>query len=352
MANDATHVVTQIQWGSTFNALFTYENDELDYDHVAELTGRLLASLQTAIRNRSDSNKERDSTLESEDFLKDRLLSVKVYRDYEAGNGSLNNVEAVLRCVREARVSGRLEKENGNGYGCPMMYFLFPLDLLRNHFDIKGSPVEPIIKIPDDNVLRLVEVFDDVLAVRQSLHDLWTDLQNFEQYLPGALSYTNEVKVLRWELEKAEDEFCRALAIEVPRIRLGRSDPTTLDNLIREYKAHPFSAPRVRTCLQNTFHDAIDDILLIRDAQRKGVQICGKSQSLESFIQQPGATWFVLFYKRSNSEEEKEHHVNNQMLLTHLQDQLVPKLVTENKQSVTLLCKRNTVLLLILRCFP
>jgi predicted GTPase len=238
-AGAATHVVSEIAWGSRniVTAKQTFSNKK----NAKTIDGALDARL-AFWRTFKLSGQGQASFSEAAQSA-DKSLEITVFGDVLANDGvvptDLTSANHFLQNVQKY-----ISSANG-GKGKPITYKLMPLSLLAKILNHETSIPLAIERSETESSGKFVQLFDDLAFVRQELGDYRTFLQQHRDYVPS--EHVRAVGDKISEVKNIENVLQRDYARKLQAIRSGSTDKIELWQLLEEFgvgnsKVHQLAA--------------------------------------------------------------------------------------------------------------
>lgn len=290
----ATHVVTEIIWGS--RNIITAKQTFSHTDNAEAIIGALDARLG-CWRSFRPSGQMQGSFSDTNQSA-DKSLEITVFGDALANDGlvptDLNSVGNYLKNV-QTYITGA-----NNGKGKPLIYKLMPLSLLASVLNRETSIPLTIECLETDSFEKFVQVFDDLASVRQQLNDYQTLLQQHRDYIPPDHIRTIGDRIS--EVKNIETRLQGDYARKLQAIRSGSAEIIELWQLLEEFGLGNSKVRELVDITSGSFKEKIRllDVLVAQGAKYIGFN--DKSLDLEL-----GATPDVDIHVLHFSDASKTH---------------------------------------------
>jgi hypothetical protein len=292
---EATHVVIGIDWGA--NCTITAEYANQDNEESTKVQGLLKAALNQvsyAVNGEGEANYEDKNKEYTKNF------SFRSNCDIVTTDAELpSNLQEAMEFVKTLPI---LVRASNNGKGKPLFCTLLPISSVSKYFKFEKQIDLTLKQLQEEAILKFVQLFDEISLIRQKLHDIHQEIQLnsfclLEQDLQQVTDIQNRFAI-------AEASLRSDLNKTLVAVRSGKSDASTLDDLIKKFEESEFSTAKVRYYL-HSFSSLTEKIKHINILIKKGIDYIGKSDSLESkYLLHQNPESYILFLAWSSKNNE------------------------------------------------
>jgi len=168
----------------------------------------------------------------SGDTIKETDFTFKLHGDLlpEAGGAIPTSFEGACQYLQQLQTL--IQKANG-GKGKPVELTLFPLSDPGLRTKMTRSPEVVICQIDDSDVRRFIELFDNIINIRQQVSDLVEDMRQAECFTDEL----GEVESLLSSISDDEADLRVSLRELLKAIRSGSKNKTDLKELYDHYRS-------------------------------------------------------------------------------------------------------------------
>lgn len=283
-----THLVVGISWGA--NCLLSCEYRNVEAKDNREIEGSLTAQLRKASLAISG-----QAGVQVTNVDQDINFDIRIFGDVLPQNEDLpTTMEGGINLMKQ--MPTLLESCN-QGRGKPLSYRLFPISSLMKYLNCSIQPDSMVKVLEEDCLLRIVHLFEDMSKTRQELADFYQDaLDNKVCLVPEDLS-----SITNFKREFAVDEikFRKTLSTTLTAIRSGKTNVTSLEALIDQYKSCSFSPVNFSGQLTKWEH-IIRKIAFTKSLRAFGAKYIGFGKSLDDeILRHFESRIFVLYFRES-----------------------------------------------------
>ncbi len=299
-----THVVVGISWGA--NCLLSCEYRNIEAKDNKEIEGSLTAQLKKASLAISGSAGVQFSNVDQ-----DINFDIRIFGDVLPQNEDLpTTIEGGINLMKQMPT---LLDNCNQGRGKPLSYRLFPISSLMSYLHCSIQPSVSVNKsLEDDCLLRIVHLFEDMSKTRQELADFYQDaIDNKVCLVPEDLS-----SITNFKREFAVDElkFRKNLSCTLTSIRSGKTEITSLEDLIEQYQSCSFGPVSFYSQLTK-WEQIIRKIAFTKSLRTFGAKYIGFGKSLDDEILRHFVSKiFVLYFKESAKFESMNVWTENRQL--------------------------------------
>ncbi|KAL2852048.1 hypothetical protein BJY01DRAFT_244664 [Aspergillus pseudoustus] len=259
--NIATHVVSEINWGS--RNVVTLRQSVSHWEDQSLVAGQIDAQLKSLNFGFSG-----ELTQDNAHAGFNTTFEVAVEADVVATDGSvpkdLATAEAFIGNVKKY-----VDATNG-GKGKPLLYCLLPLAELARLLNVKVAKQITLRELGSDCAEQFVQAFDQITDVRQKLKGSQSLLQINSPYIPSndLVSCTKAVLQVNILEARLRTEYGKAVA----DVRAGKTDETVLWRILDNFRNSETSLEQITKL---DFRSTKEKIRLITDLVKKGAQYIG-----------------------------------------------------------------------------
>jgi hypothetical protein len=272
---NATHVVVGIQWGG--NAYVSVElQDAYDCDGKS-IDGQLAVQMNAIIANIRGGGKGSYSDNKT-DLTKQ--VTFKMYGDVLPSLSddipvTFEDACQQVKCLRE-----RIADAN-NGKGKPIKYVLFPLtnELFKKHLRFTYEVASTYKQIEDSALKQFVELFDNILHVRQQVNDLMADVENCRSCL--TVDVIQGVQRLKGDLDAGEALLKAQLADALTAVRAGQAEISRLFEVKANYLKSDMSYVEIKAKCETQFTEAQKKLAFAGACVRYGIKYLNGSTPID-----------------------------------------------------------------------
>lgn len=298
-----THLVVGISWGA--NCLLSCEYRNIEAKDNKEIEGSLTAQLKKASMAISG-----NAGVQFTNGDQDINFDIRIFGDVLPQNQDLpTTIEGGINLMKQ--MPTLLENCN-QGRGKPLSYRLFPISSLTSYLNCSIQPDSMIKMLEEDCLLRIVHLFEDMSKTRQELADFYQDaVDNKVCLVPEDLS-----SITNFKREFAVDEikFRKTLSSTLTSIRSGKSNVSSIDDHIEQYKSCNFSPVNFSSQLTKWEH-IIRKIAFTKSLRTFGAKYIGFGKSLDDeILRNFESKIFVLYFKEVAKIESMNVWSDNRQL--------------------------------------
>ncbi|TDG97680.1 hypothetical protein EPR50_G00210300 [Perca flavescens] len=274
--SSATHVVTGITYGA--NAFFVFDSDKLEASTVQDIQGRMHAVIKK-IPCFDNKKVEGEAKLQLTDKEKDltKKFSCKFYGDLILESNPATFEDAVKTYVQLPKLLG----EKGEK-AVPVKVWLMPLK------NLDAEAAELTREISDGLVMKAQDNLEDLREMGMKYYDSLEDkvVENFPVI-------KEELSTLQKLCGNYACKLQQALAKNLPSIREGKEDESSLKQLFEDREKSPFSQEKLTKWLDRKERE----INIIRSCvdTMEGIKIIQNQSELDRQVLTPGVEDVLCF---------------------------------------------------------
>ena len=232
---DATHVLTGIDWGARCTVTAEYEFS--DKEEKKEISGALQAEMNKIGGALSVSG---SAKVEFGDGLKGKEEKFKFYSKCDVGSTETDLPVTFQEAVNQAKILPSLIAKTNDGKGVPLKFTLTPLESVKKWFQLE-SQINVIYKsINQETLKRIVQIAQRMTETSQKLNDLYEEITKGGKFcIPD--QDIQEITSLVQDFAASEAGFREKLQNLLKQIRGGTQDISELDGLLQDLESGQFS---------------------------------------------------------------------------------------------------------------
>jgi hypothetical protein len=191
------------------------------------------------------------------------------------------------------------------------------LSTLEKYLNINQN-VDRLIKTLDEQeIIRFVQVFDDISIAKQQLNDLYYDMKKYSFCVRN--EDIKKVGKTNIELDAAEANLRSKLSKMLIKVRSGKSAANELDVIRSKYESGKYSVEKVRYII-SSYHNVVEKINFAKTIINEGVSYIGSGGSLESeqMKNQTGDIYVLFFNDQQKQSNQQSWRGNRDLLFTLL----------------------------------
>ncbi|KAL4878023.1 hypothetical protein BJY04DRAFT_221595 [Aspergillus karnatakaensis] len=314
--NIATHVVSEINWGS--RNVVTLRQSVSHWEDQSRVAVTVKAQLQAMKSGISG-----EFTHEKTQSGSDTTFEVVVEADVVATDGlmpkDLVSAEAFIGNVL------KYVKATNGGKGKPILYYLLPLDSLARLLNVKVARQIAFRELGSDCAEQFIQAFDEIADVRQRIKGHQSLLQMYSQYIPSneLASCTTAMLQVNTLEARLRTEYGKAIT----DVRAGKANETVLWRILNNFRD---SEPSLEQIAKLDFGSTKEKVRLINDFVSKGAQYIGfNGESLDLELARALDSDVLVFSFSQASRRECADWSQNVNLLYQLlkEDAALPRIL-------------------------
>jgi hypothetical protein len=214
---------------------------------------------------------------------------------------------------------------------------MVPLSTLEKYLNINQNVDRIIKKLDEQEIIRFVQVFDDISIVKQQINDLYNDMKKHSFCVLN--EDIKKVGQTNTELDAAEANLRTKLSKTLVNVRGGKSAGDELDAIRSEYESGNYSVEKVRYII-SSYHNVVEKINFAKTVINEGVSYIGFGGSLESeqMKNQTGDIYVLFFGDKQKQSNQQSWSGNRHLFFTLLRSankESIDGQTSENKPSKT-----------------
>lgn len=320
MNGQATHVVVGISWGAHIVLSCEYQNK--DNRNVEEVEGSLSAQICALKGFQStagqDMNKgvkgffvQNPVTTETRPISRAERtgqnvgFDVHIFGDILPEEALPTTLEAALNLMEQ---TPKLVNSYNEGKGKPLIYHLYPLQLLKEYLGISFTADCKVKFLEEASLLRVVHLFEQTSHIEQQINDMFEDLTDHQFCIPQ--DDFAEISDMKKEVTIEEIKLKSQLATTLYLVRSGKDEESAIEHLIEKYQCGEFFKEKIQILLTK-LKCLSEKVEFAKTLLQHGVKYIGVGASLNNeILQDYGIHSYVLYFK-----EEKIWNASRQLFL-------------------------------------
>ncbi|KAI9687021.1 MAG: hypothetical protein M1822_002431 [Bathelium mastoideum] len=313
-ADEATHVVFEIEWGA--RSIFAARTHLGTFTELDVAEREFYSDFETFLSAFKTPN-----TIESQDRDHGTSEQMQANTEITAYFDILEEDGIIMEDYQEAlqflkSMPSHVKDEN-DGKGVPIMYSLLPVEMLELVLQIpRLSRLPRFVSMAGDSLSSIVRLFEDFETCERTLDDLERIVIVNERYLSPHL--LQSIMDRKHTLHVASGTFKMEIVPALEAVR-GGSDPAILMQVLSQYQrgdASPGDLANVDLTFQKT-------IEFISRAVSKGASYVGHNglKLHDLMLQDATSETYILFFSPSMIEDDNSWPLNRELLFELLENQ-------------------------------
>jgi hypothetical protein len=304
---DATHVVTEIEWGA--QSIVSIRHRASANADTAQVEHQFRAQIDHFEMGLKSAGSQFSGHLQS-----DLPLDITVYGDVLAETGlqmeDFQNASEFLGLVPQ-----NLKHQN-LGKGVPIVYTLVPVGMLPMFLPITVDANSVATPPSPDCLQRFISLFDQIIAAQRKMNDYQSFVKRHELYVPA--DHVRTVADTIGSMEKAEAGIKALYARILQDARRGNADPAKLWDLLKDPRLPEFSPQNV----SNLTESQREKVEFINAMVANGATYIGYNDidTQVELSRTHNINAYIFSFTTASMKDQRTWNGNQKLLLELLQD--------------------------------
>ena len=274
--DDATHILTGIEWGAACTVTAEYEFS--DGDEKKEIEGCLKAELNK-LKGLFDAKGE--AKVDFNEAMKAKEANFKFYSKCDVGGRADDLPITFDEAVLQAKKLPSLVEATNAGKGVPIKFVFTPLEIVRRWFKLESRVNVIYRSIQEETLKRVVQLSQSMTETSQKLNDLKGEIMAGGQFCVSNADIQTVVQMVN-DFNLEQSRFHRELQGLLEDIRSSKKEVTELEKLISGIECSRFSVTAMDAEMAK-WQSMKNKIATILKLQGKGISYYGKAGQPDHF---------------------------------------------------------------------